>query len=249
MAGSTLADDRRYPVDRPSRIVGYLVVPVLLIAGFALVWSGRDRVDDGRTEVLGASVERSGSADPAAGSLPLADPATEPAPPHGVYRDGVVVLTGSVPDEAAAAGYAAKLRSALGDENVVVQLSVDPRVTAETMPIEVDQAFRFPSTGTAFDPELQPLLDLGAAALRLLPETTLVVTGHSDDVGDEETNLALSQARAQVVVSWMMERGIPAERLEARGAGESQPIADNATPEGRDANRRVEAVLEGLAPG
>ena len=105
------------------------------------------------------------------------------------------------------------------------------------------------TAASAFDPQLQPLLDLGAAALRLLPETTLVVTGHTDDVGDEGTNLALSQARAQVVVDVLTEGGIAPERLEARGAGESQPIADNATPEGRDANRRIEAVLEGLTPG
>jgi outer membrane protein OmpA-like peptidoglycan-associated protein len=242
-------------VDRHRRIASYLVIPVLLTVGFALVWSGRDQASGGDTQVLGASLERDALADgagggPAArGPLPTSDPGGEPVPARGVYRDGVVVLSGSVPDEAAAAGYAAKLGSVLGEANVVVELSVDPRVPAGPMPIEVDQAFRFPSTDTAFDPQLQPLLDLGAAALRLLPETTLVVTGHTDDVGDEGTNLALSQARAQVVVDVLTERGIAPERLEARGAGESQPIADNATPEGRDANRRIEAVLEGLTPG
>jgi outer membrane protein OmpA-like peptidoglycan-associated protein len=242
-------------VDRHSRIASYLVIPVLLVVGFAVVWSGRDQPSGPDTQVLGTSVEQGAPKDDGdlavatPGSLPIADQSTEPTSPRGVYRDGRVVLSGSVPDEATAAGYAAKLRSVLGEANVVVELSVDPRVTAETMPIEVDQVVRFPSTDTGSDPELQPLLDLGAAALRLLPETTLVVTGHTDDVGDEGTNLALSQARAQVVVDALVGRGVPAERLEARGAGEAQPIADNATPEGRDANRRVEAVLEGLSPG
>ena len=184
----------------------------------------------------------------ATSSLPAADAAAPPQEPRGVYRDGKVVITGSVPQAELADAYAKRAASVLGGDNVTVQMTLDPRVSGESLVIDVDQEFRFPAGEVTFDPEFEALLDLGAAALQLLPETTLVVTGHTDDVGTEGTNLALSQARAQVVVDWMVERGIAPERVVARGAGETAPIADNSTPEGRERNRRIEAVLEGVAP-
>jgi len=181
--------------------------------------------------------------------LPPADAAAPPVPAKGVYRDGKLVLSGSVPTADLAAGYARRAELVLGEENVTVDMTLDARVEAETISIDVEESFRFPSGGVSFDPEFEALLNLGAAALQLLPETTLVVTGHTDDLGTEGTNIALSQARAQVVVDWMVGHGISADRVVARGAGESEPIADNTTAEGRDANRRIEAVLEGVAPG
>ncbi|MDQ3385095.1 MAG: OmpA family protein [Actinomycetota bacterium] len=181
-------------------------------------------------------------------SLPAADPAAPPQEPAGIFSDGKVVLRGSVPDEEMAFRYQERAASVLGPENVTLEMTLDPRVTGETMSVEVQEQFRFPSGGVEFDPKFEALLNLGAAALQLLPEATLVVTGHTDDVGTPDTNLALSQARAQIVVDWMVQRGIAPERVVARGAGESEPIADNATPEGRDANRRIEAVVEGIRP-
>lgn len=181
--------------------------------------------------------------------LPEADPTEPPQEPAGTYADGQVVLRGSVPDPELAAGFLDRAGSVLGEENVTMEMTLDERVEGETMTIEVQEQFRFPEGGVTFDPEFEALLNLGAAALQLLPEATLVVTGHTDDAGSEATNLALSQARAQVVVDWMVGKGVAPERVVARGAGESEPIADNATPEGREANRRIEAVLEGVAPG
>ena len=181
-------------------------------------------------------------------SLPDADPAAPPQEPMGIFSDGRVVLRGSVPDEELAARYQERAASVLGPENVTVEMTLDPRVTGETMTVEVQEAFRFPPGQVEFDPRFEALLNLGAAALQLLPEATLVVTGHTDDIGTPDTNLALSQARAQIVVDWMVARGIPPERVVARGAGESEPIADNATPEGRNANRRIEAVVTGIRP-
>ena len=76
------------------------------------------------------------------------------------------------------------------------------------------------------------------------------VEGHTDDRGPDDRNLELSQKRAEAVVAWLVERGeVAAERLEARGFGETQPIESNDTREGRAANRRVEfdIVEEGEA--
>src|ERR687895_1334409 len=99
-------------------------------------------------------------------------------------------------------------------------MTLDRRVAGTTLRIDVEESFRFPEGAVTFDPEYEALLNLGAAALQLLPESTLVVTGHTDSRGSEATNLALSTARAQVVVDFMVSRGLPANRVVAVGAGE-----------------------------
>ncbi len=67
----------------------------------------------------------------------------------------------------------------------------------------------------------------------------LEVGGHTDDRGEEENNQTLSEARAAAVVSFMAARGVPTDGLNAIGYGETKPIADNETDEGRAANRRI----------
>ncbi len=76
--------------------------------------------------------------------------------------------------------------------------------------------------------------------LKLAPDMNLEVGGHTDNVGGEKSNQTLSEARAQHVVKTLIESGVPAARLTAKGYGQSKPIADNKTNAGREANRRVE---------
>lgn len=185
---------------------------------------------------------------PLAASLPPADLAAPPVEPFGVYREGKVVLRGSVPSPEIAEAFQQRAATVIGEENVVNEMTLDPRVSAQTMSIDVDERFQFPEGSVVYDADFDALLTLGAFALQLLPESTLVVTGHTDSIGDEGTNQALSVARAALVRDFMVRGGIPPERVIARGAGESDPIADNATPEGRQANRRIEAKLEGITP-
>jgi len=78
---------------------------------------------------------------------------------------------------------------------------------------------------------------------------SITILGHTDDVGKDEANMQLSQRRADAVKSFLTSHGIPAERVKAQGMGESQPIADNTSPEGRANNRRVEIVLEDAQGG
>lgn len=216
---------------------------------------GTGAVDGSPTTTTTAATSSTPTGDEAAAAtdrsgvvLPAADPAAPPQEPLGVYRDGRLVIGGSVPRPDLAAAYEERAATVLGADNVTTELTLDERVSGDTLTVEVDQEFRFPSGTTEFDPQFEPLLDLGVAALQLLPEARLEITGHTDDLGDEGTNLALSQARAQIVVNWMVERGIAPDRVIAIGAGESEPIADNATPDGREANRRIEAVLVGITP-
>lgn len=80
------------------------------------------------------------------------------------------------------------------------------------------------------------------ALLKNDPALELSIEGHTDDVGSESSNLALSSARAKAVMDALLADGIAAPRLSAQGFGEGNPIADNATSEGRARNRRVELV-------
>jgi len=70
------------------------------------------------------------------------------------------------------------------------------------------------------------------------------IEGHADAQGPEEYNEELSLRRAQAVKSFLVQRGVPEERLSVEGHGEKDPIATNDTPEGRANNRRVEIVLQ-----
>jgi outer membrane protein OmpA-like peptidoglycan-associated protein len=89
----------------------------------------------------------------------------------------------------------------------------------------------------------QAKLDQLAAVLRNYPERRVMVEGFTDAVGSDESNLALSEARAESVRAALITRGVAANRIDVRGHGESRPVASNATPEGRQQNRRVEVVF------
>ena len=81
--------------------------------------------------------------------------------------------------------------------------------------------------------------------MKKYPTTTAVIEGHTDNVGNAEYNLELSQRRAEAVVNYLVENlGIERSRLSAKGYGLTRPIADNATDEGRQKNRRMEAIID-----
>jgi OmpA-OmpF porin, OOP family len=100
-------------------------------------------------------------------------------------------------------------------------------------------------TGKAIiKPESEPTLN----ALKQFMEqnknfTRIRVEGHTDNVGKPEDNMKLSTERAMAVVNWMAEHGIPKDRLLAVGFGDTKPIADNKTEDGRAQNRRTEFHL------
>ena len=75
------------------------------------------------------------------------------------------------------------------------------------------------------------------------PEWKLQIAGHTDNVGNDQANLILSKKRAESVKAFMVSKGIDAGRLTALYFGETQPIADNGTPDGRQKNRRVEMTI------
>jgi OOP family OmpA-OmpF porin len=102
------------------------------------------------------------------------------------------------------------------------------------------EGVKFAYNESELDPSAGAILDETIAALQGCPEKRVRLSAHTDSVGSEPYNDALSQRRADSVRAYLVSRGIDASRIEARGFGESSPIADNSTDEGRAQNRRVE---------
>lgn len=109
---------------------------------------------------------------------------------------------------------------------------------------------RFVTQGILFDtgsdvlrPESTPTLNEIGTMLKEHPELRLRIEGHTDNVGDDAANLALSDKRAAAVKAYLSSKhGIDAARLETKGLGETKPVSGNETAEGRQNNRRVELV-------
>ncbi len=104
----------------------------------------------------------------------------------------------------------------------------------------------FFTTGSA---ELRPTSTTELQRLQRLldenPKLHIRIDGHTDNVGSEEDNLKLSENRAKSVYDWLIAHGIDADRLSYQGFGESRPLTENDTEEGRQRNRRTEFVVVG----
>jgi OmpA-OmpF porin, OOP family len=109
--------------------------------------------------------------------------------------------------------------------------------------IELKQTVYFDFNKTTIKPVSYALLNDVAAALKDHPTIKVRVEGHTDSRGSDSYNLKLSQGRAESVKQYLVEHGIVPDRMEPRGFGETVPIADNRTEEGRAQNRRVEFII------
>lgn len=94
-------------------------------------------------------------------------------------------------------------------------------------------------------PGFERLLRDAARTLNNHPDLNIEVAGHTDDTGEADFNLALSERRAKAVMDYLIQYGVDTSRLTYRGYGESEPVADNTTIEGRARNRRVELRVLG----
>ena len=101
----------------------------------------------------------------------------------------------------------------------------------------------FDTGGAVLKPGAQLLLDKLAAYLEQNSSAKAIIEGHTDNVGSDAMNQALSERRAAAVATALQMRGIGIDRLEIIGLGESYPVATNDTSAGREENRRVEVVL------
>ena len=112
------------------------------------------------------------------------------------------------------------------------------------MVITLSGSVLFRSGEATLMPGAETRLDQVVDALAAETNRSVLVEGYTDSQGTVDYNLDLSQRRANAVRDYLVHRGYPAGRVQARGIGEADPIADNNTDEGRANNRRVEIILE-----
>jgi uncharacterized repeat protein (TIGR01451 family) len=131
-----------------------------------------------------------------------------------------------------------------GDEPPPPAEEVPALATLAAGRIELKGTVYFDSAKAVLQARSFPLLEEVAALMKAHPEVKkITIEGHTDGRGDAAFNLKLSSDRAAAVKTWLVNAGIDAERLDSKGYGLTKPIADNATLEGRERNRRVEFIV------
>jgi outer membrane protein OmpA-like peptidoglycan-associated protein len=124
------------------------------------------------------------------------------------------------------------------ESTLTVQFELPKTFTLDNVQFETGKASL---TNTSYK-ELNELIEY----LKLKETVVIEIAGHTDDVGEDASNQKLSEARATTVRNYLISKGIAAKRVVAKGYGETQPIAPNSTPEGRQKNRRTEVrILSG----
>jgi outer membrane protein OmpA-like peptidoglycan-associated protein len=138
-------------------------------------------------------------------------------------------------------------------QTIVTEKEMVQEVTADASSLndEINKSGHVAVYGIHFDtgksailPESEDALKQVLALLNQNPDLKLRVEGHTDNQGVSAANQALSEKRAQAVVGWLVANGVDAARLTAKGFGQTKPVEDNSTDEGRAKNRRVELVKQ-----
>jgi outer membrane protein OmpA-like peptidoglycan-associated protein len=141
------------------------------------------------------------------------------------------VVAGSILDR-----QEADLRNSVGDD---VQITN----TGDRLIVTLPQDILFATDSATLRPDLVRDIRAVAGNLNSYPNSTVQVLGHTDNVGDAGYNQDLSYRRADSVTSILVNEGVSSGRVQSIGRGESQPVASNLTPDGRQQNRRVEIVI------
>lgn len=123
-----------------------------------------------------------------------------------------------------------------GSMNMLGRKFTDAKIITHGINFDVDKA--------AIKPESMGTLNMVAGVLRDNPDLKFEIDGHTDNTGTAAHNAMLSQQRADAVKAQLISMGVDASRLTAKGFGDTQPVADNATLEGKANNRRVEFVKQ-----
>lgn len=121
------------------------------------------------------------------------------------------------------------------------------KVTIKHKQIVIEEQIQFETGKAIIQPVSFPILDSVVQVMNDYPQLEVRIEGHTDNVGGDSTNLALSKDRADAVFEYLLAAGIDGRRLSTEGYGETRPIDTNKTPQGRQKNRRVEFhITKGL---
>ena len=232
-------------------MVSYADFITLLFAFFVVMYA-ISSVNDEKYRVLSATLSEAFNVDVAAASL---DPMQTGEPSHAASPHIV-----DLPDSTALADQeegntfmedpVAVADSLLGGFAELDGVSIE--ANKEWLEISLDAEVLFDAAQTKLSDEARSLLE-PAVKLTLSNSNPLTIEGYTDNVPVQSSiypsNWEVSAARASAVARYFVEQGVRAERVSAVGYGENHPIATNATPEGRAANRRVVVVIARRAGG
>lgn len=175
-----------------------------------------------------------------ASTAPAAD---APPPVVATIEDGKLVVRGAVRDLPSAKQLLDDLIFRSGSE-VVNMLTVDPAVPETlTVPLFVPGAALFEADGATLGRNSERALQIVGGLVASSPGQKLIIRGHTDDVGPDDYNFALSQQRIAAVFAYLQRQGVSPDAMQLEPRGETEPIADNSTSTGRALNRRVELIL------
>lgn len=141
-----------------------------------------------------------------------------------------------------------EFEDALAEEQRRNDLEIQ-RLEDESLKIDVSSEVSFDFDSASLKPAFVPTLDKVANVLVRYPKTDITVVGHTDSIGAESYNQALSERRARSVADYLGTHGVEGTRLSSVGQGETQPRATNATEAGRQLNRRVEILVQPVVAG
>lgn len=163
------------------------------------------------------------------------------------YEGGVLHMEGTVPDQATADRLVAIATAVVGAENVEHQYTIDPAAPLPASePMYFPDRFKFAPNEAQLSADDIAVLDQIMVFLVQNPQVTLDILAYTDATGPDQSNLELSQLRANTIWAYLLYGGIAPERVTATGMGEADPIASNDTEEGRSQNRRVEFMVHDL---
>lgn len=132
---------------------------------------------------------------------------------------------------------AADLQAAISSDDVIITN------TGEELRVVMPEGILFAIDSANVQADLQSDIRALARNVLLYDQTTVDVVGHTDDTGSESYNLDLSTRRAAAVAGILLEEGVEPGRVRSFGRGELEPVATNATADGRRQNRRVEVII------
>ena len=119
-----------------------------------------------------------------------------------------------------------------------------PKITVTDTRVEIGQSIQFKTGSAQILGISHDILRGVAQVLKDSPTMKLRVEGHTDNVGDDTSNLQLSNRRAEAVRTFLIQAGVSADRLDYEGFGETRPVDTNRTKTGRSNNRRVDFVIQ-----
>lgn len=160
------------------------------------------------------------------------------------FENGKLTVNGIVKNTDAENKLLSDVRAALPSLDVVDNVEIEAAAVQNDIGKFLEtRTIEFAIGSAVILPRGKAILDTVAMMLAEAPDALIEVSGHTDNQGDDKANWILSQRRADATEAYLIKKGVIDRRMTSKGFGETVPVADNGTPEGRQRNRRIQFSL------